>query len=81
MIKPKNLLIVRTDRIGDLVLSLPLAYLVKKHYPDTKITYLIREYTKALVEGHPFIDGTIVLNESSGKVPIRKNIKKVIKSA
>ena len=36
MIKPKNLLIIRTDRIGDVVLTVPLAELIKKYYPDCK---------------------------------------------
>ena len=47
MIKPENLLIVRTDRIGDVVLTLPLAEIIKKQIPDCKITFLIRDYTKS----------------------------------
>jgi heptosyltransferase III len=47
MIKPKNLLIVRTDRIGDVILSLPLVQAIKKNYPDSRVTFLMREYTKA----------------------------------
>ena len=46
MIKPQNLLIVRTDRIGDVVLSLPLAGIIKSEFPNCKITFLVREYTK-----------------------------------
>lgn len=71
---PENLLIVRTDRIGDVVLSLPLAGLVKKHFPKCKVTYLVRNYTKALVEDHPYIDDIIILNEENGKVSVKKNI-------
>ena len=40
MISPKNILIVRTDRIGDVVLSLPMAELVKKKFPDCKVAIL-----------------------------------------
>jgi ADP-heptose:LPS heptosyltransferase len=72
---PKNLLIIRTDRIGDVVLSLPLAGLVKKHYPGTKVSFMVKSYTKALVENHPFINDVIILEESSGKVPFRVNQK------
>ena len=59
MIKPKNILIVRNDRIGDVVLSLPLAGLIKKHYPDCKITFLLRNYTKDIASDHPNIDNVI----------------------
>ncbi len=74
-IEPKNLLIVRTDRIGDVVLSLPLAGIVKKHYPECKITFLLRDYTKSLVENHPYIDEVIILHESNKKISLFSNIK------
>jgi lipopolysaccharide heptosyltransferase II len=74
-IEPKNLLIVRTDRIGDVVLSLPLAGIVKKHYPHCKITFLLRDYTKSLVENHPYVDEVIILHESNKKISLFSNIK------
>ncbi|MFO7447039.1 MAG: glycosyltransferase family 9 protein [Ignavibacteriaceae bacterium] len=76
---PENLLIVRTDRIGDVVLSLPLAGIVKKHLPDCRITFLLREYTKQLGESHPFIDDIIILKEEDGKIPLWKNVEKIKK--
>lgn len=74
-IEPGNLLIVRTDRIGDVVLSLPLAGIVKKHYPHCKITFLLRDYTKSLVENHPYVDEVIIFHESNQKISLLSNIK------
>lgn len=74
MIKPKNLLIVRTDRLGDVVLSLPLARVVKENFPNCKITFLVRNYTKDLLYNHPFIDDIIILKEESNKILIKENI-------
>jgi len=74
MITPKNLLIVRTDRIGDVVLSLPLAGIVKKYYPECRVTFLLKEYTKCLAVGNPFIDEILVLKESNGKISLNDNI-------
>ncbi len=74
-IEPKNLLIVRTDRIGDVVLSLPLAGIIKKHYPQCKVTFLVRAYAKSLVENHPYIDEVIILHESNKKISLFSNIK------
>ena len=74
---PENLLIVRTDRIGDVVLALPLAGIVKKHYPDCKISFLLREYTKHLVEEHPAVDEIITLVEKENKILLKDNVQKL----
>ena len=79
MIEPKNLLIVRTDRIGDVILSLPLAEIVKRHFPKCKVTYLLREYTKSLAHKHPFIDEILLLKEEDGKVIIKANFQELRK--
>lgn len=76
-IEPQNILIVRTDRIGDVVLSLPLARIIKEHYPKAKVTFLVRAYTKALVENNYFIDEVIILKEESTKILIAENIKQL----
>jgi lipopolysaccharide heptosyltransferase II len=76
MIKePKNILIARTDRIGDLVLTLPLAGLIKKHFPNCKVSFLVRDYTKSIVNNHPFIDEVIVLKEVDGQTSLFDNLK------
>jgi heptosyltransferase III len=72
--EPKNILIVRTDRIGDLVLTLPAAGLIKQQYPKSKVTFLVRDYTKSIVSNHPFIDDVIVLKESDSKVSFFDNL-------
>ena len=77
MINPKNILIVRNDRIGDVVLSLPLAGLIKKHYPDCKVTFLLRNYTKDIANDHPKIDDVIILKEDNGKIPVWKNVNQL----
>jgi lipopolysaccharide heptosyltransferase II len=76
-IEPRNILIVRTDRIGDVVLSLPLARIIKQHYPNAKVTFLVRAYTKALVENNHFIDEVIILKEESSKILITKNVEQL----
>jgi len=77
MIKPENLLIVRTDRIGDVVLSLPLAEIVKRKYPACKVSFLVRNYTSSLVKDNPFIDHVLLVKEKNNKLLINKNIKEL----
>lgn len=76
-IEPRNILIVRTDRIGDVVLSLPLARIIKQHYPKAKVTFLVRAYTKALVENNHFIDEVVILKEKATKILIAENVKQL----
>ena len=77
MNSPEKILIVRTDRIGDVVLSLPMAELVKKKYPDCKVAYFIRNYTSSLIDGNPFVDEVIIAEESEGKILFVKNLRKI----
>lgn len=74
---PLRILIVRTDRIGDVVLSLPMVSVIKKHFPDSHVSFLLREYTKPLAENNKFIDETIILKEKNGKTEILNNIKQL----
>jgi lipopolysaccharide heptosyltransferase II len=74
MITPKNLLIVRTDRIGDVVLSLPLAGIIKNHFPGCRVTFLLRDYTKCLAENNPYIDEVLELKVNKGKILFKDNI-------
>lgn len=55
---PSNLhiLISRTDNIGDVILTLPIAYALKQHFPHCSITFLARDYVKAIVDACPAID-------------------------
>lgn len=45
----KRIVLSRTDSIGDVVLSLPMAGLLKKHFPTCHIIFLGRNYTKSVV--------------------------------
>ena len=75
MNKPKNILIVRTDRIGDVVLTLPLASILKKHLPDCKITFMVRDYTRPLVQCVKDIDEIIVYEKNDSFFSLLNNIK------
>jgi heptosyltransferase-2 len=62
----KNILLVRTDRIGDVILSLPMLPLLKSRFPNARISVLARNYTRELVERHSCVDEVLVYeNEDS----------------
>ncbi|MFH1767931.1 MAG: glycosyltransferase family 9 protein [Candidatus Omnitrophota bacterium] len=63
MIQPKRILIVRTDRIGDVVLSTPVIKNIRLAYPESYIAFLCRPYTKDILVGNPYLDEVIVYDK------------------
>ncbi len=60
-------LIVRPDRIGDVVLSTPIPRALKKKYPDCFVAMLVRSYTKALFLFNPYVDEIILIDDANGE--------------
>ena len=58
-----NIIISRTDSIGDVVLTLPVAAVLKEHFPNIKIGFLGKEYTRAVVNTCKYVDEFIELND------------------
>ncbi len=45
-------LLSRTDRIGDLVLTLPMARFIQRHLPDVEVRFLVSYYTAPILAAH-----------------------------
>jgi len=58
-----KILLARTDRLGDLVLTTPSIKAVREAYPDAHIAMIVRPYGKLLVEGNPYIDEVITYDK------------------
>jgi heptosyltransferase III len=56
----KNILLVRIDRIGDVILSLPMLPLLRRRYPNASISVLMRQYTRELVDGNSYVDEVLM---------------------
>jgi len=59
----RNILICRTDKLGDVILTLPLITETKRIFPDSKISFLISNYVRGLLEEYEDIDELIYLEE------------------
>ena len=55
----KNILVVRTDRMGDVVLTTPAVKALREHFPQAHLTMLVTKNTKDIVVGNKFLDGII----------------------
>jgi heptosyltransferase-2 len=52
----KRILLVRTDRLGDVILTLPMLPALRECFPDAYIAMLLRRYTGEILEGNPYVD-------------------------
>ena len=62
---PKRIIISRTDAIGDVILTLPLAVYIKRQNPDCDIVFLGRNYTRDIAAICPAIDSFISWDDIS----------------
>lgn len=71
----KRILIVRTDRIGDVLLTLPMAHALKHHIPSAHISMLIRCYTAELVEHDTAVDDVVYYDDGKGLLPVHSLVR------
>ena len=62
-----TIMIARTDELGDVILTLPLARAIKERRPDLELSFLVRPYISHLVDRIPEIDRTVTL-PANGKI-------------
>lgn len=58
-----KILIVRTDRIGDVLLSTPIIKATRHTFPKAHIVFMARPYTSCIVNGNPYLDEVIVYDK------------------
>ncbi len=59
----ENVLVVRTDRIGDVVLTLPMVHAFNAKFPGRKISMLLRSYTQELVDGFAGLESILAYDD------------------
>ncbi len=64
--KQKRILIIRPDRVGDVVLATPLIRELRKTFPGAFIAVLVRPYTKDVLLNNSNID-EIIIDDYEGK--------------
>ncbi|MDX1493315.1 MAG: glycosyltransferase family 9 protein [Longimicrobiales bacterium] len=63
---PEEICIVMLSAIGDAVHVLPVANALKRHWPDTRITWVIQPVPYTMVRDHPAIDDFVVFRRRKG---------------
>lgn len=70
---PSYILISRTDSIGDVILTLPVAKVLKDNFPAVRIGFIGKTYTRPVIEAcihiDEFIDVEDFMNKKPGVLP------------
>lgn len=61
---PEKILVIRLDRIGDVLLSTPALHALRKAYPQARITAMVRPPCQELLEGHPALTDVLVYDKT-----------------
>lgn len=59
---PGKILIIRADRIGDMILSLPFFKALKQNFPQSKVTCLASTISAQLLENNPYLDQVLTFD-------------------
>ncbi|MDP2913138.1 MAG: lipopolysaccharide heptosyltransferase II [Candidatus Omnitrophota bacterium] len=75
----KNILIIRLDKMGDVILSTPVIKTMREAFPNSRITFMVRPYTRQIVEGNPYLDEVLVYDKDRHANSITANMKFILK--
>ena len=73
-----RILIVRPDKLGDLIATLPMATAIKRAMPDAHVTFMVRDYTAPLLEIAPDVDDVVIYDPKAKpreKINLFKSIR------
>jgi heptosyltransferase-2 len=71
----KRILITRTDRIGDVLLSTPVVKALRKRFPRSHIAIMVRPYARDIVLGNPYLDQVIIYDKYGAQRSFLASIK------
>ncbi|MCM8800956.1 MAG: lipopolysaccharide heptosyltransferase II [Candidatus Omnitrophica bacterium] len=59
----KRILVARTDRVGDVLLSTPVIKNLRDSYPSSYIAMVVSNYCKEILEGNPYLDEVLIYDK------------------
>jgi lipopolysaccharide heptosyltransferase II len=68
-----KILIICLDNIGDVVMSTIIPRALKNKFSETTITYLVKEYSKDVVQTNPLVNEILIFNPSWLSDPLKKH--------
>ncbi|MBI5326169.1 MAG: glycosyltransferase family 9 protein [Ignavibacteriae bacterium] len=64
----QKICVIRTDRIGDMILTLPMCKALKENCPGSQINLIAKRYVEPLVENDLFTDKVLYIDDYEGGI-------------
>jgi ADP-heptose:LPS heptosyltransferase len=65
----RRILVVRTDRLGDVILTLPMLPLLRAWFPGAYLAMLVSRYPGEIVQGNPHLDEILLYDRDGSQIP------------
>lgn len=78
----KKILIIRLSALGDVIHTLPLAYALKKQYPNVQLDWIVEDKAEKFIKNNPLLDNVYILERKKfkkNKINFFKEFIKIIK--
>lgn len=73
---PKRILIIKLRAIGDVIMATPFIENIRRHFPDSRITFLTEPASEDIIKSNPYLDDIIILNKKYwNQQPIWQSLK------
>lgn len=73
----RRILVVRTDRIGDVILTLPVITALRRKFTNAHIAMLIRHYTTDIVQENPDINEIIFDDDGTREISLMQQVRNI----
>jgi ADP-heptose:LPS heptosyltransferase len=70
-----KILLVRNDRLGNLICTTPVIEALRRHYPTAQIDIVVNSSSQIVLEGNPFIDKVYTYTRSKYKKGLKEKIE------
>jgi ADP-heptose:LPS heptosyltransferase len=74
---PRHILVSRTDKIGDLLCTLPVFGTLRKAFPQARLTALVSPYAQEIVRDHPWVDAVEPIAKGEGPFPLAERFRRL----
>ena len=75
VVAPKRILVIRLDRLGDVILSTPVLDALRRTFPHAFIAMMVRPACREVLEGNPHLNEVIVYQKEGAHRTIRGTIR------
>ena len=59
----KNILMIRRGAIGDIIFTLPAYYMLRANFPNSKISFLVKDQYAQVLQGFPGLDEVVIIKK------------------